>query len=44
MLSSENNVSGIAYDLGFESPSYVTRLFKKFVGLTPVQYRENVNI
>ncbi|WP_228408184.1 MULTISPECIES: helix-turn-helix domain-containing protein [unclassified Chryseobacterium] len=44
LLSSENNVSGIAYDLGFESPSYFTRLFKKFVGLTPVQYRENVNI
>ena len=44
LLSSENNVSGIAYDLGFESPSYFTRLFKKIVGLTPVQYRENVNI
>ncbi|WP_336733212.1 helix-turn-helix domain-containing protein [Chryseobacterium sp. VD8] len=44
LLSSENNVSGIAYDLGFESPSYFTRLFKKIVGLTPVQFRENVNI
>lgn len=44
LLSSENNVSGIAYDLGFESPSYFARLFKKIVGLTPVEYRENVNI
>lgn len=44
LLSSENNVSGIAYDLGFESPSYFTRLFKKIVGLTPIQYREKVNI
>jgi len=43
LLSSENNVSGIAYDLGFESPSYFTRLFKKIVGVTPVQYREKVN-
>jgi len=44
LLSSENNVSGIAYDLGFESPSYFTRLFKKIVGVTPVQYRDKVNI
>jgi len=40
LLSSENNVSGIAYDLGFESPSYFTRLFKKIVGMTPIQYRD----
>ena len=44
LLSSENNVSGIAYDLGFESPSYFTRLFKKIVGLTPIQYRDKVNM
>lgn len=44
LLSSENNVSEIAYDLGFESPSYFTRLFKKIVGVTPVQYREKVNM
>jgi AraC family transcriptional activator of pobA len=40
LLSSDDNVSGIAYQLGFESPSYFTRLFKKVVGLTPVQYKE----
>jgi len=44
LLSSENNVAGIAYDLGFESPSYFTRLFKKIVGVTPVQYRDKVNM
>lgn len=40
LLSSESNVAGIAYDLGFESPSYFTRLFKKVVGITPVQYKK----
>ncbi len=40
LLSSENNISEIAYDLGFESPSYFTRLFKKVTGVTPVQYKE----
>ncbi|AZB29851.1 helix-turn-helix domain-containing protein [Chryseobacterium balustinum] len=44
LLSSENNVAGIAYDLGFESPSYFTRLFKKIVGVTPIQFRDKVNI
>jgi AraC family transcriptional activator of pobA len=44
LLSSENNVSGIAYDLGFESPSYFTRLFKKIVGVTPIQYRDRINL
>ncbi|QRR00041.1 helix-turn-helix domain-containing protein [Dyadobacter sandarakinus] len=40
LLSSDDNVSGIAYQLGFESPSYFTRLFKKVVGVTPGQYKE----
>jgi AraC family transcriptional activator of pobA len=44
LLSSENNVAEIAYDLGFESPSYFTRLFKKAVGMTPIQYREKLSL
>lgn len=40
LLSSDNNVAQIAYDLGFETPSYFTRLFKKIVGHTPVQYKQ----
>ncbi|WP_231749137.1 helix-turn-helix domain-containing protein [Flavobacterium rakeshii] len=40
LLSSDSNVAQIAYELGFETPSYFTRLFKKVVGHTPVQYKQ----
>ena len=44
LLSSDDNVAGIAYDLGFENPPYFTRLFKKVVGITPKQFKEqNLN-
>lgn len=42
LLSSESNISEIAFDLGFESPSYFSRLFKKITGVTPVQYKEQI--
>ena len=39
LLSTENSVSEIAYDLGFNYPHYFTRLFKSKTGQTPIQYR-----
>ena len=39
LLASENTVSEIAYDLGFNYPHYFTRLFKSRTGHTPVAYR-----
>jgi AraC-like DNA-binding protein len=33
-------VKDIAYLLGFNDYSYFIRLFKKIVGITPKQYRE----
>jgi len=44
LLGSDNNVSGIAYQLGFDSPSYFTRLFKKVAGVTPMQYKEHYTV
>ncbi|KOY84330.1 AraC family transcriptional regulator [bacterium 336/3] len=40
LMSTDNTVSETAYQLGFENPPYFTRLFKKEVGLTPTEYRE----
>ena len=39
LLGTEQSVSEIAYDLGFNYPHYFTRLFKAKTGQTPVEYR-----
>lgn len=39
LLGTEQTVSEIAYDLGFNYPHYFTRLFKSKTGLTPMEYR-----
>ena len=41
LIGTENNVSEIAYELGFDSPSYFTRLFKKQTGMRPLEFRTN---
>ncbi len=40
LVGSEQSVSEIAYQLGFNYPHYFTRLFKSKVGHTPVAYRK----
>ena len=39
LLGSDQTISEIAYDLGFNYPHYFTRLFKSKTGLTPQEYR-----
>lgn len=39
LMSTDHTVAQTAYQLGFENPPYFSRLFKKEVGVTPVQYR-----
>ena len=42
LLGTEQSVSEIAYELGFNYPHYFTRLFKSKTGQTPVEFR-NLN-
>jgi AraC-like DNA-binding protein len=39
---SDNTVNEIAYSLGFEENSYFTRVFKKEVGLSPIEFKNQV--
>jgi len=41
VLDPSQNISGVAYALGFQYPQHFTRLFKKLTGLTPQQYRQS---
>jgi len=42
LWSTENSISEIAYDLGFEHPAHFTKLFKNKTGYSPKAYR-NLN-
>lgn len=39
LVSNDDSVAEIAFQLGFEYPQYFSRLFKKKVGITPSKYR-----
>ena len=40
LYHSDSSVKEIAYELGYEDPTYFSRLFKKTVGKTPGDFRE----
>ncbi|UZR97405.1 AraC family transcriptional regulator [Chondrinema litorale] len=42
LLSTNNSISQVAYDLGFEYPQHFSKLFKNKTGLSPSEYR-NIN-
>lgn len=43
LLKNNNSVSEIAYSLGFNYPHYFSRLFKSKTGMTPQDFRHQVN-
>ena len=42
--ASAEDISVIAYDLGFQYPQHFTRLFKRLTGESPRQYREHLSL
>jgi AraC family transcriptional regulator, transcriptional activator of pobA len=40
LMSTDKTIAETAYELGFENPPYFSRLFKKEVGLTPIEYKD----
>jgi AraC family transcriptional regulator, transcriptional activator of pobA len=41
LVVGDQNISEIAYRLGFENPPYFSRLFRKEVGVSPKEYKNN---
>lgn len=39
LLSSDKTASQIAYELGFQYPQHLSRMFKRITGITPQEYR-----
>jgi AraC family transcriptional regulator, transcriptional activator of pobA len=44
LLHTSYSVSEISYILNFEYPNYFARFFKKHTGLTPKEFRHNINM
>ena len=43
LIETQQDISVIAYSLGFDYPAHFSRLFKKITGFTPKEYRIKVN-
>lgn len=43
LTETDKTISEIAYDLGFNYPHHLSRIFKKVVGITPNEYRLSVS-
>lgn len=39
----DKSISEVAYDLGFKYPQHFSRVFKHYVGITPLEYRNSMN-
>lgn len=43
IFDANRSLSEIAFELGFKYPQHFSRVFKQYVGVTPLEYRSSVN-
>lgn len=43
IFDANKSLSQISYELGFKYPQHFTRVFKQYVGMSPVEYRGSMN-
>ena len=43
LLNSDDNLADIADQCGFEDPAFFSRQFKRFIGMSPKEYRQSVH-
>jgi AraC-like DNA-binding protein len=44
LYANEAKIKTIAMDLGYEDPYYFSRVFKKYMGMSPEQYKITTNV
>ncbi len=44
LVNSKMSIGDISTQIGYDSPAYFSKIFKKFTGVTPAEYRNNINI
>ena len=44
LISTDLSVKEIAYQLGFSDNGYFAKVFKKYIGITPTDFKENYNL
>ncbi|MBD5270090.1 MAG: AraC family transcriptional regulator [Bacteroides sp.] len=42
LTESTDDISIVAYELGFQHPQHFSRMFKRITGISPTQFREKV--